>query len=80
MSQHTLYKCDQCKKEIGDNPHISLVIANHVNASGIALPPNAERGIWIVCERINGDFLHFHNGKCIGLFFDALIKKATTKK
>ena len=79
MSQHIVYKCDQCKKEIGQKPHISLVVANHMNASGVAIPPSAKQATWGVYQKINGQFLNFHDGKCIGLFFDGLIKKATTK-
>jgi len=80
MSQHTVYKCDQCKREIGQKAHVSLVFANQMNASGIAVPPKGGNNSWGMSNTLNGRFVHFHDGKCIGLYFDALIKKATNKK
>lgn len=79
MSQHTVYKCNQCKKEIGQKTHITLVFANHMNASGIAVPPKGNNS-WEVHQTLSGHFVHFHNGKCIGLYFDSLIKMTTSKK
>lgn len=80
MSQHTIYKCDHCKKEIGREAHISLAIGSNGQSTGIAVPPPGEKGgAW----RVSGlpyNFLHFHDGKCIGAFMDARIKEATQKK
>lgn len=69
MSQQTIYKCDQCRKEIGDKIHITLMLSRGPG-TGIAVP----KPHWHT-EQLNGNFLHFHSGKCIGEYFDALIKK-----
>lgn len=78
MSQHTVYKCDHCKKEIGAKPHISLMVSLGAG-SGIAVPPGDSHSLWHT-ERLHASFLHFHNGKCVGEFFDNLIKKVPVKK
>ncbi len=74
MSQKTTYECDECKKTIGDNPHISLQFTNY---SGISLPPKSKGNIspyWAVSNSMNGKFMHFCNGKCIGDYFGQLMK------
>lgn len=78
MSQKTSFYCDQCKKEIGKNVHITLVLNTSNSGTGIALPPTGVRG-WITTQ-LPQNFIHFHNGKCIGAYFDNLIRKATPKK
>lgn len=71
--QKTIYKCDECKKEIGEKPHISLVMNNSVN--GIALPPNHPKGQshWYV-QRIHG-FLHFCSAEHLAKWFEKEIAK-----
>ena len=79
MSQHTIYKCDHCKREIGRKVHITLAIGSNGITTGIAVPPPAEnRCDWSVVG-LPHNFLHFHDGKCIGAFFDELIKKQSLK-
>ncbi len=68
--QLTIYKCDQCKKEIGDKKHVS---ANFTNYSGIFHKNKLER--WEAKKSIQGQFMHFCNGKCIGAYFSNLMKK-----
>lgn len=70
--QQTVYKCDECSNEIGAKKHISLNIGH--SYSGIATPPT-KGGQWEVKNKINGKFMHFCNGQCIGRFFSALMKK-----
>ncbi len=80
MSQHTLYKCDHCKREIGRKVHISLAIGSNGMTTGVAVPPPGDHGgAWKVAG-LPHNFLHFHDGKCIGAFFDDLIKKQSKKK
>lgn len=73
--QKTIYTCDQCEKEIGNKRHITLVMAANMVASGIAVPPSKGQSTWGVHHKLNGKFLHFCNGVCIGRYFSALLKK-----
>lgn len=75
--QQVVYKCDSCKKEIGSQPHISLMFSDNA-ATGIAVPPAIEGMAWKV-NPIGKRFVHFHNAKCIGEYFDTLIKKSKNK-
>lgn len=52
----TVYKCDECRKEIGDVPHFSFSV-NH--QTGVAIPPTDEgvgegefRGNWTLVTLI----------------------------
>lgn len=76
MSQHTVYKCDHCDKEIGKKPHVSLNLSSVV--SGISLPPKSKRNnssSWNV-KSILG-FLHFCTPSHISAYFTNKIKEAT---
>lgn len=42
--QKTIYACDQCETEIGENKHLSLVMAAS-ESCGVALPPNIPKGV-----------------------------------
>ena len=80
--RQTVYKCDECKKEIGEKRHISLQYGQY---SGIAIPshpipytsPNVVR--WSVEGGIKGTFAHFCNAQCLQRFFSVLMKKATVE-
>jgi hypothetical protein len=66
-----IYICDNCTKEIGDKKHISCTFGQY---SGIALPPiTLERNWKVVSTGIQGNFKHFCDEKCIGLFFKNLM-------
>lgn len=82
----TTYHCDHCLKEIGKKKHISLSFGDY---SGIAVPPpdpikplspdfvplkifGLSQG-WTVQESIQGKFMHFCNGQCIGNYFRNLL-------
>lgn len=77
--QKTIYTCDSCDKEIGPKKHISLSFGQF---SGVAVPPGqgfvTDR--WSVVQKLQGKFLHFCNGQCIGRFFSKLIKDAGIKE
>lgn len=79
MSQKTKYYCDHCNKEIGNNPHISLGIAN-LGYSGIALPPSHSRNpkseYWHV-DQFEAGLKHFCTSKCLGQYFEKILKEAT---
>lgn len=79
MSRDIVYKCDHCKRAIGAKPHITLVLNIGHTGTGIAVPPKDTHGLWKT-NRLNDSFLQFHDGKCIGAYFDALIKKVPVKK
>jgi len=68
-----VYKCDQCKKEMGNKKHISLVCGQY---SGIAMPPKTDKDYWKVVNSLQAQFLHFCGVKCIAGFFRDLIKTA----
>lgn len=78
--QKTVYKCDQCLKEIGAKKHISL---HFDRFSGIAVPPSTdemvkfEKGfsnVWKVESSLQGEFVHFCNSICIQRYFSNLLK------
>lgn len=78
--QQTVYKCDECKAEIGKKKHFSLSFSNY---SGVAVPPgtpvNSVGGShpnWRVIPSIQGQFKHFCNPKCLTSFFTKLYKSA----
>lgn len=77
MSRTIVYKCDQCKKEIGAKAHITLLLNSNGPGTGIAVPP-ANGNMWRTA-RLPLNFMQFHDGKCIGAYFDSAIKKATEK-
>lgn len=73
--QQTVYKCDECEKEIGLNIHISLRFAQN---SGIAVPPVSEKidsgnRYWHTTPSLQGRFVHFCSAKCLKIYFDDLI-------
>ena len=70
--QEVVYRCDHCQQVIGKRKHISLSFGQH---SGIAKPPTAKTTYWEVAQKLQGKFLHFCNGKCIGGYFRNLIIK-----
>lgn len=72
----TVFICDACNREIGIKPHVSLMINNGHGGCGIAIPNKKGSGPWAL-ERIKHNFVHFHNGKCVGAYFDKLITEAT---
>lgn len=71
--QKIIYHCDQCEKEIGNNKHLSIVLA-HSDACGVANPPQAD-SFWKIVKFPRG-FLHFCSAKCIGSYFGALLKQS----
>lgn len=74
----TIYKCDDCKKEIGDNVHFSL---NFSNYSGIAVPPGEDGNYgWCIEKSIQGKFLHFCTAKCLGSHFSKMLKGYNDQK
>lgn len=80
--QKTVYTCDHCQETIGAKKHITLVVAANMIGSGIAIPPNTLAGttVWSVHQKLNGKFMHFCNGSCIGKFFTGLMKKTEMLK
>lgn len=77
MSQHIVYKCNNDGKEIGAKTHITLTLMLSTG-TGIAVP-GKNKWEWAT-KRFNENFLHFHNGKCAGEWFDKQIKIATQEK
>lgn len=71
MTQKTIYVCDNCQKEIGPKKHISLAIATHHGASGVALPPGKNQG-WVV-KSLPKNFVHFCTARCISQWFGGLL-------
>jgi hypothetical protein len=68
----TVYKCDHCKRAIGEKPHISLSFGQF---SGIALPPFIYgTPYWGVFASLNGKFLHFCRPDHLGQFFAKLMQ------
>jgi len=84
--QKIVYSCDECGKAFGDHTHISLQFGGF---SGIAVPVKSELAYvpmtekekvhWEVREKVNGKFMHFCNGVCLGRFFAKKIKKAQSE-
>lgn len=68
--QQVVYKCDDCKVEIGPKKHISLRFGNN---SGIATPPGGKHSYWHTEPTLNGKFLHFCSPKCLAHYFLVLI-------
>lgn len=85
--QEVIYKCDQCKKVIGEKAHFSLQFAHF---SGISIPPSVEEKVlyesdnrkanWKVKNSLQGRFLHFCNGTCLASYFNQLLKKTVAKE
>lgn len=72
--QQVVYKCDQCKVEIGEKKHISMRFSNN---TGIAMPPStSSTKMWRVINELSGKFMHFCNHVCLGRFFGELYKNA----
>lgn len=63
--QLTIYKCNQCNKEIGLSKHISLRLSQN---SGIAIPPKTNE-YWKTVPSLNGSFLHFCDPECLKKYF-----------
>lgn len=74
MSRQIVYKCDADGKEIGRNAHITLML-NGGTGTGIAIPNGTDQGSWRT-KSLGTNFLHFHNGQCIGRYFAAKMKNA----
>lgn len=72
--QKTIYACDRCGDEIGSQPHLSLVVSQNGQVSGIALPPTPVIGRWHLA-RLPNSFLHLHMA-CIFGFFKDIAKAA----
>lgn len=75
--QQTVYKCDECKKEIGESKHVSLSFGPH---SGIAVPPKRVREVantvertWRIPHDMKGMFLHFCSTEDLKKYFDNLM-------
>ncbi len=77
--QQTVYKCDQCKEEIGRKPHISLVLNTNNNGCGIAVPPKGDTGAWRVVG-VPRNFIHFCDEQHLAKYFKALLDAATKQK
>lgn len=75
--QVTVYKCDHCKKEIGAKTHITLNLNTQHSTTGIAVR-DLVTGTWRVHDAPR-NFIHFHDGKCIGAYFDGLLKQYDKK-
>lgn len=77
--RHTIYKCDQCKKEIGEKKHLSF---QFYKFSGVSVPvkpapytlPSVTR--WEVRESLDGKFMHFCGVACMSKYFVSSMKKA----
>jgi hypothetical protein len=83
MSQKPQYICDGCNKPIAAKPHLSLILTQ-TSACGVALPPYfalSGQKTWLVSSIVlpGQNFLHFHNGKCIGTWADLKIARASAK-
>lgn len=75
--QKTAYTCDECSKEFGEKKHLTFSFGSH---SGVANPPTKTgksdgRDYWQTEPTINGKFMHFCNGQCIGRYFTKLMAK-----
>lgn len=81
--QQTVYKCDQCKREIGKKPHISLVLNQNHMGCGIAVPPAEGKSAWRVVHFAR-NFVHFcdetHAAKWFKAHLDAAKPVADKKK
>lgn len=82
--QKTVYLCDACDKDLGNNKNFSLNLGRF---SGVALPPDPVdpveeylkgfgRNRWTVHGNLSGKFLHFCTVKCLTKYFSALFKQA----
>lgn len=81
IMQEIVYKCDKCKKDLGQNQNISL---NFGRYSGIAIPPSISDLVgfsagWRVFPNITNQFLHFCSVKCLTAFFTKLWKEANAE-
>lgn len=90
MTQIASYRCDGCKKVIGEKIHISLLVQGSP-ANGVAIPPghklnegglhyDEENVHWYVNRAIKGQLYHFHNGDCAKKFFDNILKEVQKVK
>lgn len=81
--QRTIYQCDECEKEIGKKPHLSIMLHNNNHGCGVAIPPrspgNTQSSGWQVVG-FGKNFVHFCNGQCAGRFFAKQIKIALGPK
>jgi len=60
----TVYTCDHCGKEFGDEPHLSMSFKDH---SGWVFK---DKGIWYHRQRLTSGIKHFCNEKCLSVFFN----------
>jgi hypothetical protein len=73
----TIYKCNECKKEIGNKIHLSLHFAT---GSGVAVPPGAGIHMWRVESYMQGQFLHFCGINCLSKYFGNLMANSDASK
>lgn len=71
----TIYKCDECKKEIGNKTHLSLSFGPY---SGVSIPPSKSKQ-WLVVNSLQGKFTHFCSTEHLKKFFDTIVKGSTEK-
>lgn len=69
----TVYGCDQCLNEIGNKKHLSLYLGH---TSGIAIPPEGEKGKWTVKEGVVHRTVHFCTTEHLKEYFDEKMKAA----
>lgn len=81
--QKTVYKCDQCGREIGEKPHISLVLNINHDGCGIAVPPlkkgdkhSGRYSLWTT-KRFDRSFIHFCNEEHLAKYFKKKLVAAT---
>lgn len=75
--QLTVYKCDQCKKEIGAVAHFTLNFCGNGNTTGVAKPPKTAANTanhWKV-STFPRAWIHLHFG-CVSKYFEKLAKEA----
>lgn len=84
-----LYVCDNCKKVLSNDGvgklHLSIMFGNYSGwvepQLGIDLDDMRKSQVlgWKHFEKVNG-VKQFCNGKCLGEYFDKLVKKEICKK
>lgn len=85
--QKTIYECDGCKKVIGSEAHVTLVMSTNHPGTGVAVPPGHEvkgqlTDRWYTVK-LPENFIHLHF-KCMEKYFkdilDAKVGKPTPAK
>lgn len=75
--QQLVYRCDECKEIIGNQPHLSLVFSGNL-ACGVAIPLEREGSkVWYVAK-VKDTFIHLHP-KCVNRYFGAMVKNAVQR-